>query len=58
MFIEHPFDNRLVSIIYSVLCVTPQWCPWILAPLVIASSIVTVLISATVPSDKTPALPL
>ena len=24
MFIEHPFDNRLVSIIYSVLFATPQ----------------------------------
>jgi len=24
MFIEHPFDNRLVGIIYSVLFVTPQ----------------------------------
>ena len=24
VFIEHPFDNRLVGIIYSVLFVTPQ----------------------------------
>jgi len=55
MFIEHPFDNRLVSIIYSVLFVTPQWYPWILAPLVMAFSIETVSVSATVPTKK-PAL--